>query len=55
MEWDILKIVIAVARTGTLQGASRELAVDRTTVGRQLLAMERRLGALFTGAAACSR
>jgi len=47
MEWDTFKIVLAVARTGTLQGASRELGVDRTTVARQLLVLERRLGALF--------
>jgi DNA-binding transcriptional LysR family regulator len=36
--------VLAVARAGTLTGASRELNVVRTTVGRRLRALEERMG-----------
>jgi DNA-binding transcriptional LysR family regulator len=43
MEWDSLEVFSAVARTGSLQGASRLLGVDRTTVGRRLGALEARL------------
>lgn len=44
MDWDMLQVFSAVARTGTLQGASKQLSVDRTTVGRRLGSLERRLG-----------
>jgi DNA-binding transcriptional LysR family regulator len=45
MHWDSLEVFAAVARTGSLQGASRVLGVDRTTVGRRLAALEASLGA----------
>lgn len=45
MEWGALQVFTAVARTGTLQGASRALGVDRTTVGRRLTSLEATLGA----------
>lgn len=43
MNWDDLQIFLAVARAGQLQSAGRSLGRDRTTVGRRLLALERRL------------
>ena len=45
MDWDDLRFVLAIARAGTLSGAARKLAVDQTTVGRRLTALENRLGA----------
>jgi DNA-binding transcriptional LysR family regulator len=44
MNWDDLRFVLALARTGTLTGAGRQLGVDRTTVGRRLRALEQQLG-----------
>ncbi len=40
MNWDDLKVVLAVARAGTLAGAARDLRVDATTVGRRIAAVE---------------
>ncbi len=45
MNWDDLRIVLAVGRSGTLSGAARELRVDPTTVGRRLATVEIDLGA----------
>jgi len=45
MNWDDLKVVLALARAGTLAGAARELAIDATTVGRRLAAIEASLRA----------
>ena len=44
MNWDDLRYVLAVWRRRTLAGASRELKVDATTVGRRILAIEGQLG-----------
>ncbi|MEL6189903.1 MAG: LysR family transcriptional regulator, partial [Myxococcota bacterium] len=44
MQWDDIRFVLALAREGTLTGASRELGVVRTTVGRRLRALEGELG-----------
>ena len=43
MNWDDLRFVLALGRTGTLAGAARELRVDHTTVGRRILAVEESL------------
>ncbi|MCB1888446.1 MAG: LysR family transcriptional regulator [Rhodocyclaceae bacterium] len=43
-DWNEVRFVLAVARHGTLAGASAELGVDQTTVSRRLKALERRLG-----------
>jgi DNA-binding transcriptional LysR family regulator len=42
--WGDVAVALAVARAGTLSGAARELAVERTTVGRRLAAFEEALG-----------
>jgi DNA-binding transcriptional LysR family regulator len=44
MYWDDLKIVIAIARQGTLSGAARALGVNHTTISRRLAEVERGLG-----------
>ena len=38
MNWDDLRFIAAVARTGSLLGASARLGVDHTTVGRRVSA-----------------
>lgn len=48
MRWDDLRVVLAVARGGTLSAAAERLRVDMTTVSRRLAALEASLGrALF--------
>ena len=41
---DDLRVVLAVARGGTLAAAARRLGVNHSTVFRRLGALERRLG-----------
>lgn len=45
MDWDDLRYLLAIARAGTLNGASRRLNVDQTTVTRHLGSAEAALGA----------
>jgi DNA-binding transcriptional LysR family regulator len=45
MEWDDLRIVLAVFREGTLSGAARRLGVTHSTVFRRLGAVEEQMGA----------
>jgi DNA-binding transcriptional LysR family regulator len=45
MDWGDLKVVLALARAGTLAGAARDLGIDATTVGRRLAAIEASLRA----------
>lgn len=45
MDWNDLRFVLAVARTGTLSAAARRLRVNQTTVMRRLAAAEAALGA----------
>ena len=45
MDWDHLRFVLAIARTGTLSAAARRLGVDQTTVARRLKAAETGLAA----------
>ncbi len=48
MNWDDLKVFLAVARTESLSGAGRQLKVDPATVGRRIARLEDGLGvALF--------
>lgn len=44
MNWDDLRIFLAVARHGTLAAAAKANAIDATTVGRRLVRLERDLG-----------
>jgi DNA-binding transcriptional LysR family regulator len=44
MNWDDLRLVLAVAREGTLSGAARHLRVTHSTVFRRLGAIEESLG-----------
>ena len=44
-EWSDLRVLLEVARAGTLAAAGRKLGVDNTTVGRRVAALERDLGA----------
>jgi DNA-binding transcriptional LysR family regulator len=53
LDWDLLRVFLAVARTGRISAAAPGLGVEHTTVGRRLAALEADLGvALFyrTGA-----
>lgn len=43
MNWDDIRIFLAIYRAGSLRGAGLELGIDQTTVGRRLNAMERNL------------
>lgn len=45
MDWDDLRFFLAVARTGSLRGAAKELGVNHSTVSRRIGAFEDRLGA----------
>jgi DNA-binding transcriptional LysR family regulator len=45
LQWDDLKIFLAVARTESLSGAGRMLKVDPATVGRRIARLEEGLGA----------
>jgi DNA-binding transcriptional LysR family regulator len=44
VDWDDLRFFLAVARTGSLSAAARELRCTQTTVGRRLASLEARLG-----------
>ena len=49
MNWDDLRFVLALARSGSLVRAAKELEVDHTTVGRRIATIEADLGVrLFT-------
>ncbi len=44
LDWDDLRVFLAIARSKTLSGAARTLGVNQTTVTRRLEALEARLG-----------
>ena len=44
MQWDDLRIFLAVARAGSISGAATRLGVQHSTVSRRLRALEERLG-----------
>ncbi|MCO6062513.1 LysR family transcriptional regulator, partial [Pseudomonas sp. MOB-449] len=44
MNWDDVRIFLAVQRAGTLRGAAQQLVIDQTTVSRRLTGLERALG-----------
>ncbi|MEJ2362805.1 MAG: LysR family transcriptional regulator [Gammaproteobacteria bacterium] len=45
MDWDDLKLFLAVARNGSVSGAARQLNVQHSTVSRRLRQFEQTLGA----------
>jgi DNA-binding transcriptional LysR family regulator len=45
LDWDDLRLVLAVSREGTLSGAARRLGVTHSTVFRRLGAVEEQMGA----------
>jgi len=45
MDWDRIRIFLAVARAGQILGAAQQLGLNHATVGRQLTALEEDLGA----------
>ena len=44
LSWDDLRVVLAIARNGSLAGAARSLKGSHATVFRRLNALERRMG-----------
>jgi molybdate transport repressor ModE-like protein len=44
MHWDDIRIFLAIARTGSISGAAKRLAVQHSTVSRRLKSMEADLG-----------
>lgn len=45
MNWDDMRLFLAVARTGSISGAARQLGVQHSTVSRRLRSLEEKLGA----------
>ena len=45
MNWDDLRLFLAVAREGSISGGARQLGVQHSTVSRRLRALELELGA----------
>jgi molybdate transport repressor ModE-like protein len=45
MNWDDLRLFLAVARTGSVSGAARQLGVQHSTVSRRIRQFEEKLGA----------
>src|ERR1700749_3729030 len=45
MNWNDLRYVLAIGRANSLAAAARQIAVDETTVGRRLTAIEAGVGA----------
>jgi molybdate transport repressor ModE-like protein len=45
MDWDDLKVFLAIARAGRISAAARQLGVEHSTIGRRLAALEDDLGA----------
>lgn len=44
MDWDNLKIFLAVARRGSVRGAADELTINQSTVSRRITAFEKSIG-----------
>ncbi|MGB5838199.1 MAG: LysR family transcriptional regulator [Albidovulum sp.] len=45
MDWDHLRVLLAVSRSGSFTGAARQLGVDDTTVSRRMRALHDQFGA----------
>ncbi|MBL1404340.1 MAG: LysR family transcriptional regulator [Rhizobiales bacterium] len=44
MQWDDIRIFLAIARAGSISGAAKRLSVQHSTVSRRLRSLEERLG-----------
>jgi len=44
MNWDDLRLFLAVARTGSISGAAKQLGVQHSTVSRRMRQFEEKLG-----------
>lgn len=47
MDWDNLKVALAISRTGSLTQAAQVLGIDQSTAGRRLGALEADLGTIL--------
>ena len=47
MDWDNLKVALAISRTGSLTQAAQMLGIDQSTAGRRLSALEAELGVIL--------
>lgn len=47
LEWNDLRLLLAIGRTGSLSGAAKELRNDHSTIYRKLQAIEKRMGVRF--------
>jgi DNA-binding transcriptional LysR family regulator len=47
VEWNDLRIILAICRAGSLTGAAKTLQVNKSTVLRQINAIERKMGVRF--------
>lgn len=47
MDWDNLKVALAISRTGSLTQAAQMLGIDQSTAGRRLGALEADLGVIL--------
>lgn len=47
LEWNDLRLILAIGRTGSLSGAATELKNDHSTIFRKLKAIEKRTGVRF--------
>ncbi len=45
MNWDDMRLFLAVARTGSISGGAKQLGVQHSTVSRRLRSLEEKLGA----------
>lgn len=45
MNWDDMRLFLAVARTGSISGAAKQLGVQHSTVSRRMRSLEEKLGA----------
>jgi len=45
MNWDDMRLFLAVARAGSISGAARQLGVQHSTVSRRMRSLEEKLGA----------
>ena len=44
LDWNDLRYILLLSRTGRIAGAARELGVNETTVARRIARLERLLG-----------